>query len=261
MSKIIAFANQKGGVGKTTTVQNIGAVLSDLGNKVLLIDLDPQASLTILSLNSDVISNLETTLTEILLHGYNANQAVVKINDNLDIIPCNTDLANIEKMMSSTDEPPTFLRESIEDLKGYDYILIDCPPQLSQLTLNGLTAADEVIIPTQAEYLAIKGLEQLKKTIQLVVDNSNAGLSYRGVVITKFRANTIHTQEIKEFLNQSETLIGTIRESIKVSDSIYEEKPIVWSSPKHPSSIAYKAIAKKIDGVELSEAEERELND
>ena len=154
-----------------------------------------------------------------------------------------------------------FLKDALSELSGYDYILIDCPPQLSQLTLNALTAADEVIIPTQAEYLATEGLKKLKSTIDLTRANSNENLSYKGVIITKFRRNTLHTQEIRNFLKDTEPLIGTIRESIKVTDSVYQELPIVFSSPKHPSAIAYVAIAKRIDNKKLTKKEQVEIDE
>ena len=176
MGKIIAIANQKGGVGKTTTSVNLAASLGVLEKKVLLIDADPQANATS-GLGIDV-EKVEFGTYQLLEHSVKANEAIMKTSSpNLDIIPSHIDLVAIEIELVDKDEREYMLKQAITHLKDeYDYILIDCAPSLGLLTLNALTAADSVIIPIQCEYFALKGLEKLLNTIKSVQKIHNKNL-------------------------------------------------------------------------------------
>jgi len=190
MSKVIALVNQKGGVGKTTSTINIGAGLALKGKRVLLIDLDPQASLT-MSLGQDV-SRSDRTAYEVLTGDLDASKAIMKLSGGYDLIPCDARLLVLEE---SKDK--RMLQRAIARLTGiYDYILIDCRPSLGSLMLNALTACNEVYIPVQAEYLAVVGLAQLTNTITLVKRNLNPDVKITGVLITRYKARTTLSKEV-----------------------------------------------------------------
>ena len=190
MSKVIALVNQKGGVGKTTSTINIGAGLALKGKRVLLIDLDPQASLT-MSLGQDV-SRSDRTAYEVLTGDLDASKAIMKLSGGYDLIPCDARLLVLEE---SKDK--RMLQRAIARLTGiYDYILIDCRPSLGSLMLNALTACNEVYIPVQAEYLAVVGLAQLTNTITLVKRNLNPDVKITGVLITRYKTRTTLSKEV-----------------------------------------------------------------
>lgn len=216
MGKIIALVNQKGGVGKTTSTINIGAGLALKGKRVLLIDLDPQASLT-MSLGQDV-SRSDRTAYEVLTGDLDASKAIMKLSGGYDLIPCDARLLVLEE---SKDK--RMLQRAIARLTGiYDYILIDCRPSLGSLMLNALTACNEVYIPVQAEYLALAGLAQLTNTIAIVKRSLNPDIKITGVIITRYKARTKLSKEVyskaKELYPQV-TFKTPVRDSVDVSEA------------------------------------------
>lgn len=190
MERIIALVNQKGGVGKTTSTINIGAGLALKGKRVLLIDLDPQASLT-LSLGQDA-SRSDRTAYEVLTGNLEASKAIIKLSCGYDIIPCDARLLTLEE-----SKEKRMLQRAITHLNGmYDYILIDCRPSLGNLMLNALTACNEVYIPVQSEFLALAGLAQLTNTINIVKRNLNPDVKITGVLITRYKTRTKLSKEV-----------------------------------------------------------------
>ena len=196
MGKIIAFANQKGGVGKTTSAVNIAASVGILGKSVLLIDLDPQGNTTSgVGINK---KNLKSTSYELLIDEIDAAQAVVETEfKNLSVIPSNISLAGAEFDLYQLDNREYRLKKQLETVKdNYDYIFIDCPPSLGMITVNALAAADAVIIPMQCEYYALEGLSQLMITIRKIKQLYNPDLEICGILITMFNGRLILTMQV-----------------------------------------------------------------
>ncbi len=190
MAKIVAIANQKGGVGKTTTAVNLSACLAEKGQKVLLVDVDPQGNATS-GLGIDK-NTLEYSAYDVLINGTPARQAVHKtMIHTLDLIPSNINLVGAEVELVPRMARETILKKALSDIKhDYDYVFMDCPPSLGLITLNALTAADKILVPIQCEYYALEGLSQLINTIKLVKTNLNPVLEVEGVVLTMFDGRT-----------------------------------------------------------------------
>lgn len=190
MSKIIAIANQKGGVGKTTTAVNLSACIAEKGKRVLLIDVDPQGNSTS-GLGIDK-NNIEYSAYDVLINGVDAKKAVIStMIETLDIIAANIDLVGAEVELVSRIAREQILKQAIKPLRNdYDFIFMDCPPSLGLITLNALTAADKILVPIQCEYYALEGLSQLINTIKLVKTNLNHLLEVEGVVLTMFDGRT-----------------------------------------------------------------------
>ncbi|WFR57501.1 AAA family ATPase [Anaerocolumna sp. AGMB13025] len=212
MGRIIAVANQKGGVGKTTTTINLSACLAEKGKKVLTIDIDPQGN-TSSGLGIDK-NNLENTIYELMIGECTIDECLLSnVIENLSVLPSNVNLAGAEIELIGIDDKEYILKKEIDKIKdNYDYLIIDCPPSLNTLTVNAMTTADTVLVPIQCEYYALEGLSQLIHTINLVKQRLNPTLEIEGVVFTMFDARTNLSLQVVE--NVKSNLKQTIYKSI-----------------------------------------------
>ena len=251
MGKIIAFANQKGGVGKTTSAVNIAASVGILGKKVLLIDLDPQGNTTSgVGINK---KNLKSTSYELLIDEIDAKQAIVVTEfKNLSVIPSNISLAGAEFDLYQLDNREYRLKKQLEPVKDdYDYIIIDCPPSLGMITVNALAAADAVIIPMQCEYYALEGLSQLMITIRKIKQLYNPELEICGILITMFNGRLILTMQVISELKKyySDKLFKTpISRNVKLSEAPSFGKPVYYHDKTSKGANEYLEVAKELLG-------------
>jgi len=240
---IVAVINQKGGTGKTTTTINLGSALSKLGHKVLLLDLDPQSNLSY----SLAASSPESTLADVFL-GSKSIQDIIVEKDGLWIAPGSNDLVDIEISLVQQPERELFLKKILAQVKGFDYILIDCPPSLSVLTLNALTAAGEVLIPLQMEVLTLQGLDQIMRTVQKVRKAFNPKLKIRGIVVVMFDVRRKLSQEVLEYLqeNVKEKIFRShIRLNVKLAEAPSFGKSVLDYEPASNGAKDYKALAEE----------------
>ncbi|MGJ8663418.1 MAG: ParA family protein [Marinicella sp.] len=245
--KIIAVANQKGGVGKTTTTVNLAAGLGQLGKKVLLIDLDPQGNAT-MACGADSRA-LTTSACELLMDECQAQDAIMSF-ELLDVIGANTNLTAAELQLMDYEEPQTILKHQLQSVvENYDYILIDCPPSLSILTINALTAAHSVLIPMQCEYYALEGLTSLLDTIDRVQQTSNPQLEIEGLLRTMFDgrnnlANDVAAQISQHFGNK--VFMTVVPRNVKVAEAPSFGQSAIEYDQLSRGAVAYKGLASEL---------------
>lgn len=249
MTKIIAIANQKGGVGKTTTSVNLAACLAEQGKKVLLIDTDPQGNATTgLSINK---VEQESTIYELLLGIKPVSECILKnVYPNLSVIPANVNLAAAEIELIGIEDKEYILQKELEFVKDdYDYILIDCPPALNTLTLNAMTTANSVIVPIQCEYLALEGLSDLITTINLVKERMNPDLDLKGIVFTMYDSRTVLSQQVVENVKEHfpDKIYETkIPRNVRLSEAPSFGQPITAYDSKSAGAESYRNLAKEV---------------
>lgn len=252
---ILAITNQKGGVGKTTTVLNIGVYLAVKGKKVLLIDIDPQANLTSgLGVNTDEEQKGKVKVKTIYDFLVNQEKLASIIQEtrleNLQIAPSGIELAGAEVELVSSLSRESILKRGLEKIaQEYDYVLIDCPPSLGLLTINGLVAAEQVLIPVQAEYFALEGLGQLINTIKLIKNNLNPKLEIGGVILTMFDNRTNLSKDVGNEIEsyfQDKLFKSVIPRSVRLSEAPSRGLSIFEYSPQSPGGVAYEKLAREI---------------
>ena len=249
MGKIISFSNQKGGVGKTTSAVNVAASLGVLGHKVLLIDLDPQGNAT--SGVGIAKKNLKYSIHDVLVGATSAAEAILHTEfENLDLIPANIALAGAEYNLYQEGGSECAMKNALEPIKdNYDYIIIDCPPSLSMLTVNSMVASDGVIIPMQCEFYALEGLSQLTVTINRIKANYNSRLNITGILITMYNSRLLLSLQVINELNKhySDKLFGTqISRGVRVSEAPGFGMPVYYHDKRSKGAKEYLAVAKEL---------------
>jgi chromosome partitioning protein len=249
VTQVLAVANQKGGVAKTTTVHSLGAALAERGRRVLLVDLDPQACLTF-STGTDP-DKLERSLHDVLVGRTSAADVLLTVDD-VDLLPASIDLAGAEVHLLTRAGREYAVSRAIEPLRrGYDWVLIDCPPSLGILTINGLTAAQHVLIPLQCETLGHRGVGQLLETIGDVRSFTNSGLQVAGVVATMYDPRTRLAQSTLADVGVTyglPVLDPPIPKSVRVAEAPGRGCSVLRHAPNSPSAAAYRALAAALDG-------------
>jgi chromosome partitioning protein len=251
-TRIIAVANQKGGVAKTTTVMNLAAGLGTKGKRVLVVDLDPQGGCAVsLGISTDAIN--QTVYTVLMNDDTSFNDVIIKTKKNFDLAPSNIDLAGAEVELKQLMAAEQILKRKLREIiDNYDFILLDCPPSLGMLTINAFTAADELLIPMSMELLALRGLNMLAKTVSKVRAITNPDLIYLGVLATKYDKRTLNSQEIFKALEKASQNAGIkmfstyITNSVRFAESPNLKAPLILADPEHEGSKAYKQIVEEI---------------
>ena len=259
MSRIIALANQKGGVGKTTTAINLAASLAALEKKVLIVDADPQANATS-GVGID-LKQVKTTIYDCLIDGVNPRQAVLQCSiDNLSVIPSNIDLVGAEiEMLERPEREKTLKKIIVPVAADYDYVLIDCSPSLGLLTVNALTAADSVIIPVQCEYFALEGLGKLLNTIKIIQTNLNPALEIEGFLLTMYDSRLrLANQVVEEVTRHFQQMVFNtiIQRNVKLSEAPSYGQPAILYDAESRGTVNYLNLAREL----LERVEARQKN-
>ena len=253
MARIIAIANQKGGVGKTTTSINLAACLAEIGKKILLIDIDPQGNTT--SGYGYNKNEIEFSVYDLLLGECSVEQVIMKeILENLDLIPSNINLAAAEIELFNEENKEYLLKNAIDPItKEYDYVIIDCPPSLSMLTINAMCAAEELIVPLQCEFYALEGLTQLLHTVSLVQERLNDHLEIRGIVFTMYDSRNNLSQQVvdnvKEYISD-DIITHVIPRNVRLAEAPSYGMPINIYDERSTGADAYRKLAQIISSIE-----------
>ena len=269
MCKVIAVGNQKGGVGKTTTTSNLGIGLAKKGKKVLLIDADAQANLTMAlgySRPDDIPITLSTVMQSIIDDkAFDVSQGILHHNEGVDLLPSNIELSGFEVRLINAMSRETTLKQVLANYsKDYDHILLDCSPSLGMLTINALTAADRIVIPVQAQYLSAKGVEQLLGTVARVKRNINHKLKIDGVLLTMVDSRTNNSKEIASLLRSTygpkiKVFDTEIPRSVRAAEISAEGKSIFEHDPGGKVAAAYHALTKEV--LHLEEQRQKHKSD
>ena len=251
MTRVLAIANQKGGVGKTTTAVNLAAALAEAGSAVLALDLDRQGHLTI-NMGCRRPDELEATVYDLLTR-HNVNAEDIRLHSEsigLDFLPANIELSGAELQLVTEFGRESVLKEKLEPIEGeYDFVVIDCPPSLGLLCINALVASTEVIIPLQCEYFGMKGMQQLQRTIDRVRAKLNSQLHIAGILPTIYKPRTLHSQEVLELVKGAfgDLVFNlTVDASIRFAETPLAGQSILQYAPSSPGAKAYRALAKRV---------------
>lgn len=249
MGRIISIANQKGGVGKSTTAINLSSCLGEMGKKVLTIDMDPQGNTTSgLGIEKE---DQENTIYELLLEECSIEECIIELEfEGVSLIPSNVNLAGAEIELIGVEDKEYILKNQIDKIKNqYDFIIIDCPPSLNMLTINAMTTADTVLVPIQCEYYALEGLSQLMHTIDLVTERLNPELEMEGVVFTMYDARTNLSLQVVENVknNLNQTIYKTIiPRNVRLAEAPSHGLPINYYDAKSTGAESYKLLAEEV---------------
>ena len=245
-AKVIAFANQKGGVAKTTTALNLAVAFKESGHRVLAVDMDPQGNLT-MSQGVDP-DKVEKSMFDVLVHHLPLREIIVE--REIDVAIASIDLAGAEIAMSAQIGRERSLQKAIDEVRGdYDFICIDTPPSLGLLTVNALTAADKVIVPVQCEYLSMRGLVQLQNTLQMIRENLNPGVEIEGILPTMLDSRTVHAKEAVEILEENfgELVFHSrIRKAIKFAEAPVRGTSVLKYDPDGKAAKSYRDLAEEV---------------